>query len=40
MFFFSQSFIITNFFLKPIYTNENENKVKEVLGFMIGGDSG
>ena len=27
-------------FLKPIYANENENRVKEALGFMIGGDGG
>ena len=33
-------FLITNLFLKPIYANENENKVKEALGFMIGGDGG
>ena len=33
-------FLITNFFFKPIYANENENGVKEALGFMIGGDGG
>ena len=33
-------FIITNIFFKPIYANENENGVKEALGFMIGGDGG
>ncbi len=33
-------FLITNLFLKPIYANENENRVKEALGFMIGGDGG
>ena len=33
-------FFITNLFLKPIYANENENGVKEALGFMIGGDGG
>ena len=33
-------FLITNLFLKPIYANENENGVKESLGFMIGGDGG
>ena len=33
-------FLITNLFLKPIYANENEKRVKEALGFMIGGDGG
>ena len=33
-------FLITNLFFKPIYANENENGVKEALGFMIGGDGG
>ena len=33
-------FLIINPFLKPIYANENENGVKEALGFMIGGDGG
>ena len=33
-------FLITNLLLKPIYANENENGVKEALGFMIGGDGG
>ena len=33
-------FLITNLFLKPIYANENENRVNEALGFMIGGDGG
>ncbi len=33
-------FIFTNFLLKPIYANENEKRVKEALGFMIGGDGG
>ena len=33
-------FFITNLFFKPIYANENENGVKEALGFMIGGDGG
>ena len=32
--------LIINLFLKPIYANENENGVKEALGFMIGGDGG
>ena len=39
IFLFSICFI-TNPFLKLIYTNENENRVKEALGFMIGGDGG
>jgi len=33
-------FIFTNLILKPIYANENEKRVKEALGFMIGGDGG
>ena len=39
-FFLFSIFFITNFFPKLIYTNENENRVKEALGFMIGGDGG
>ena len=37
--FFSIFFFI-NLFQKPIYANENENRVNEALGFMIGGDGG
>ena len=33
-------FIFTNLLLKPIYANENEKRVKEALGFIIGGDGG
>ncbi len=33
-------FLITNLLLKPIYANENENRVKEALGFMIAGHGG
>ena len=33
-------FFLNNLFLKPIYANVNENRVKEALGFMIGGDGG
>ena len=33
-------FFITNLILKPVNANENENRVKEALGFMIGGDGG
>ena len=40
MFFLFSIFLITNLFHKPIYANENENGVKESLGFMIGGDGG
>ena len=34
------TFFFINLFLKPIYANENENRVNEALGFMIGGDGG
>ena len=33
-------FFITNPFLKPINANEHENRVKEAISFMIGGDGG
>ena len=39
-FFLFSIFLITNLLLKPIHANENENGVKEALGFMIGGDGG
>ena len=39
-FFLISIFFITNLFQKPIYANENENRVKDALGFMIGGDGG
>ena len=39
-FFLFSIFFITNLFQKPIFANENENRVKEALGFMIGGDGG
>ena len=39
-FFLFSIFFITIFFQKPIYANENENRVKEALGFMVGGDGG
>ena len=32
--------MIINLFIKSIYAYENENGVKEALGFMIGGDGG
>ncbi len=39
-FFLFSLLIFTNLLLKPIYANENEKRVKEALGFMIGGDGG
>ena len=29
-----------NLFIKPIYANKNDVRIKEALGFMIGGDAG
>ncbi len=40
IFLFLLFFSISNIHVKPIKTNENVSKVKEALGFMIGGDDG
>ena len=39
-FLFSLFFSISNIYVKPIKANEYDIKVKEALGFMIGGDGG
>ncbi len=39
-FLFSFFFSISNIYVKPIKANEYDIKVKEALGFMIGGDGG
>ena len=40
IFLFSLFFSISNLHVKPIKANENVSKVREALGFMIGGDGG
>jgi len=40
IFLFSLFFSISNIYVKPIKANEYDIKVKESLGFMIGGDGG
>ena len=40
IFLFSLFFSISNIHVKPIKANENDIKIKEALGFMIGGDGG
>ena len=40
IFIFSLFFFISNIYVKPIKANEYDIKVKEALGFMIGGDGG
>ena len=40
IFLFSLFFSISNIHVKPIKANENDIKIREALGFMIGGDGG
>ena len=40
IFLFSLFFFVSNIHVKSIKANENVSKVKEALGFMIGGDGG
>ena len=40
IFLFSLCIFSTNLFIKPINANKNDVRIKEALGFMIGGDAG
>ena len=40
IFLFSLFIFSLNLFIKPIYANKNDVRIKEALGFMIGGDAG
>ena len=40
IFLFSLFIFSTNLFIKPINANKNDVRIKEALGFMIGGDGG